>query len=219
MITYQANAQRVTATNGLRVLASMMPHRHLDAVQMAPTWREAHQDVMGWVEANKQDPFAQSLAAQFGRKGELTAGQVAAVRRTLESGAESAGQRAVEVDASKISAALAKAEASGLDKIVLRLGGFKFRPAAKYPGTVYVTQSSGDDGGVYLGKIRGGKLFPVEACTDEMRAEVAGLAVDPESSAAAYGRQTGHCACCGQKLTDPASVERGIGPICAERFF
>ena len=31
------------------------------------------------------------------------------------------------------------------------------------------------------------------------------------------GRAIGRCIVCGAKLTDPESVERGIGPICAKR--
>jgi hypothetical protein len=34
----------------------------------------------------------------------------------------------------------------------------------------------------------------------------------------AYGRATGSCSCCGRELTDPVSIEAGIGPICAGRF-
>lgn len=33
-----------------------------------------------------------------------------------------------------------------------------------------------------------------------------------------YGHLTNNCGCCGRKLTDPVSVERGIGPICEKRF-
>jgi hypothetical protein len=36
--------------------------------------------------------------------------------------------------------------------------------------------------------------------------------------AAAYGRATGRCACCGRELTDPASVARGVGPVCESRL-
>lgn len=34
-----------------------------------------------------------------------------------------------------------------------------------------------------------------------------------------YGLQTGVCVCCGRTLTDPESVERGIGPICLTKYF
>lgn len=33
--------------------------------------------------------------------------------------------------------------------------------------------------------------------------------------AAAYGRRTGRCMCCGRTLTNPESIAAGIGPICA----
>jgi hypothetical protein len=35
--------------------------------------------------------------------------------------------------------------------------------------------------------------------------------------AAEFGHLHGLCAICGRTLTDPASVERGIGPVCATR--
>jgi len=37
--------------------------------------------------------------------------------------------------------------------------------------------------------------------------------------AKAYGRATGYCACCGRFLSDPVSVEHGIGPICEGRWY
>jgi hypothetical protein len=36
--------------------------------------------------------------------------------------------------------------------------------------------------------------------------------------AAAMGHLHGICVCCGATLTDPESVERGIGPVCAKRL-
>jgi hypothetical protein len=33
-----------------------------------------------------------------------------------------------------------------------------------------------------------------------------------------YGHETGNCSVCGRTLSDPLSVQMGIGPICAERF-
>lgn len=37
--------------------------------------------------------------------------------------------------------------------------------------------------------------------------------------AKAFGHRTGRCGCCGRTLTNPESIELGIGPICAERYF
>lgn len=36
--------------------------------------------------------------------------------------------------------------------------------------------------------------------------------------AEAYGKMFGVCASCGRVLTNPVSIERGIGPICASKF-
>jgi hypothetical protein len=36
--------------------------------------------------------------------------------------------------------------------------------------------------------------------------------------AAKYGKATGRCLVCGRELTNPESIELGIGPICASRF-
>lgn len=36
-------------------------------------------------------------------------------------------------------------------------------------------------------------------------------------SAERFGRELGICPCCGSPLTDPESIARGIGPICAEK--
>lgn len=36
--------------------------------------------------------------------------------------------------------------------------------------------------------------------------------------ASAFGHAFGRCCCCGATLTNPDSIERGIGPICAGRF-
>lgn len=33
-----------------------------------------------------------------------------------------------------------------------------------------------------------------------------------------YGRRTGTCCSCGRRLTNPTSINAGIGPICAEGF-
>lgn len=37
-------------------------------------------------------------------------------------------------------------------------------------------------------------------------------------AAKAYGRKTGRCIICQAELTDPKSVEAGIGPVCAKRI-
>lgn len=48
--------------------------------------------------------------------------------------------------------------------------------------------------------------------------ELERLAANPEQEARLYGKATGVCCCCGAELTNPASIEAGIGPICAEKW-
>jgi hypothetical protein len=42
---------------------------------------------------------------------------------------------------------------------------------------------------------------------------------DPLAAARENGVKTGRCSCCGRPLTDPTSIEFGIGPICRVRGF
>jgi hypothetical protein len=41
---------------------------------------------------------------------------------------------------------------------------------------------------------------------------------NPAHYAGAYGMFSGRCGLCGRKLTDPESVERGIGPDCVQKL-
>lgn len=40
----------------------------------------------------------------------------------------------------------------------------------------------------------------------------------PREAAIRYGKEIGKCAICHRTLTNPDSIERGIGPICADRY-
>jgi hypothetical protein len=44
------------------------------------------------------------------------------------------------------------------------------------------------------------------------------ILADPRAASAAYGRLVGRCGVCGRPLEDPESVERGIRPVCADKF-
>lgn len=44
------------------------------------------------------------------------------------------------------------------------------------------------------------------------------VAADPAQAAMRYGLEIGKCGICGRGLTNDTSRERGIGPICAERW-
>jgi hypothetical protein len=164
--------------------------------------------------------FAFSLDRQLKSKGTLTDNQIAAVARIVaRNAAAPVAAAGVEVGSAGVGAvqvAFATATENGLKRPKLRLGDFvlKMAPATgRNAGAIYVTASD-----AYLGKIADGQFTGSRDCSDEQRAQIVTLCADPIKSAVAYGQQTGICACCGRELTDPDSIERGIGPICASNF-
>lgn len=62
------------------------------------------------------------------------------------------------------------------------------------------------------------KFTPVRACQETTVSALEKIAIDPAEAARLYGKETGSCSCCGRELTDPVSIEAGIGPICAGKW-
>lgn len=168
--------------------------------------------------------FAVSLREAVRKYGHLTEKQHAAATKAMAALAEKKAQAAEAkatapvVDVAVIENTFTTAAQNGLKSPRLRLAGFVFSPAkagSKNAGALYVKHA---DSGTYLGKIAGGKFLKSYECTAEQRDEVVAVASDPQGSAIAYGKVTGCCAICGRGLENQISVERGIGPICAEKF-
>lgn len=83
------------------------------------------------------------------------------------------------------------------------------------PGCLYLKSQFGD----YLGKILPDGTVRTQyaldwTVKDELRAFVS-LGRDYLDE---VGKETGQCAYCGLTLTDPDSVVRGYGPICAKKY-
>lgn len=95
---------------------------------------------------------------------------------------------------------------------------FKRAPdAGRNPGMVYVTLK---DTGAYLGKIDGtGRFSPSRDCVAENVDALRVIGADPLAAARESGKLTGRCSCCGRELSDPISIQNGIGPICEQKFF
>lgn len=106
------------------------------------------------------------------------------------------------------------------DRVLVRLR--RAGDKARTPGVVYL-----DDGSPYdsyskrfYGTVhRDGRFVPAKDCPPEVIALVQKLDQDPEAELRSYGHAVGQCSCCGRKLTDPTSVEFGIGPICRAEWF
>jgi len=78
-----------------------------------------------------------------------------------------------------------------------------------------------DDAEEVIGKIDNG-ILTLWARPGVDMVEVKEMLVEfegnPLQAAMKYGKLAGRCCSCGRGLTDPASIESGIGPICAGKF-
>lgn len=195
----------------------------------AAAWHEANPDLSAWIVSRApRFGFAASMQTAVAQYGHLTDGQVEAVRRLIAKDAERDAAREAEKAAivtaapaigegiKAIEEAFATAAAAGMKKPKLRLAGFTFSPAplnGQNAGAIYVKAA-----GEYAGKIVNSRFVRAFVCEHGTAAEIVAVASAPRESAVAYGRRTGSCACCGRELSDPVSVEAGIGPVCATKF-
>lgn len=92
---------------------------------------------------------------------------------------------------------------------------FSYAPNhGKNPGAVYVKVR-----GAYAGKILNERFMHSVAVPAETLDHIFRLLDNPLAEAQRYGQHTKLCACCGRDLTDDDSIQRGIGPTCARRWF
>ena len=175
----------------------------------------------GLIEALKEltswNSFAASLVEQFNKRGSLSEKQTgAAVAMLMKVKANKANKpEAPSVDLGNVVAMFNKAHEA------IKTPKFRFEDLviSRAPdtganaGALYVKAD-----GQYVGKVKEGKFFGIRFTPEDTLSKLQQIAESPLSSAVAYGRKTGTCACCGRELTVHASIERGIGPICAERF-
>jgi uncharacterized protein DUF6011 len=209
-------------------------------VRTADAWHAAHPAESAWLAARApRSDFARSLQDAVAKYGSLTDNQLAAVQRSIAKDAVRDAERAQEraeraasapaVEITKIADAFAAAKGRGLKFPRLRLGDFVFTLAgerSKRPGSINVAHATrrefdrftGAEKRQYLGNIAEGKFTRGFKCEPTEAAEIAQVCADPEAAAVAYGRRFGQCACCGKELTNHESIERGIGPICAEKY-
>lgn len=195
----------------------------------ATAWVEANPEEYAWMKANPNFEFAASVREALFRNGYLTDGQLAAVRRCIARNKEreAAKQAAIvqqqeaapTCSVSKIEDAFAVAMGNGVKRPKLRLDTFIFSPAPEHgnnAGSIYVVDAATRN---YLGKITNCKFLRVRMnCTEEQEAAIVAAASDPEASAKAYGQRTGNCSVCGKGLTRNDSIDRMMGPICAEKY-
>ena len=191
-------------------------------------WGVEHPAEFAWLNAEAaRFEFAGSMLEALTKYGHLTERQMATVARLTVAAAGRKAARAIEraqaaeaapaLTVPAIEASFTKAKAAGIKFPKLRLDTFVFSPASatsNNAGAVYVKE-----GDTYLGKVLGGRFLKVRDCTEEQAGRIVAAATNPEAAAIAYGKQFGKCSVCARELSDPESVARGIGPICAEKYF
>ena len=175
-----------------------------------------HPAEAAWINANKgANSFAASMADSIANYGHLTPRQLDACTRAAKDAATAAPAPTVETD--RLMDAFDKAQANGLQRPKLRFEGFQVSLApssGRNAGAIYLK-----DGETYLGKIQGARYFASRDASPDQQAAIVATMADPLAEAIAFGRRTGRCCVCGRTLENRESVDRGIGPICAEKAF
>lgn len=181
--------------------------------------------------ADRDSQFCRDLLAKLNQWGSLTPGQIAAVERGIAKREAAKAEAVARAEAAPVADSAgvdrlklafdhaierARAKGRGLRTPKITIGGIVITPAkaaSKNPGALYVK-----DGGQYLGKVAGGRFFAARECQPDQEKRVLAFIADPKAAAEAYGKETGVCCVCNAALTNKVSIERGIGPICAEKM-
>jgi len=210
--------------------AALRDRKAATAAEQANAWLDANPVEAEWLrEPVKGDfTFHADMLAALVKYGELTERQEAAVRNAAAKSAARKLQWAAERAERDAGAAVLSLEKirTGFDSAVrflkrpkLRIADIQFSLApatGRNAGCIYVVRANDD---TYLGKItQDDKFITSRDCTAADSETVARVAADPAAAATAHGHEFGNCSCCGRELTNPESVARGIGPICAERW-
>lgn len=204
----------VSAQSGTITLRQRRPSVPGEIAEMAAAFKAANPDIMAWIEANQNFPFAVKMGEQVATFGDMSERQLIACLKCVRVAKNA--EAAPEISVARIEEAFAAARQNGLRRPKLNLATFTFKPAgsvSRWAGSLFVTEH-----GDYMGRVTAGKFVASGACTDDQQARIIEAAADPEAAAVAFGRRTGTCGCCMRELTDPASIERGIGPVCAASY-
>lgn len=200
-----------------------------DALQVKrDAWVAQHAALTTFIgEATKWSEFAASLLDSILTKGVLSEGQLNAATSMMDkvkakeqekaAAQQEKHQSAPVIELTKINEMFDTVLNKGLKKPILRIGNIKISIAPAHgtnAGHLYV-----QDGSEYAGKITpAGKYLATKSAPEGINEILVTLAADPLGTAIAHGKATGKCACCGRELTDPKSIELGIGPVCIQNW-
>jgi len=163
--------------------------------------------------------FAQDLAAKFNRLSEK---QYAWAHKLAVDNTQP--QKVDNTQPSQFEAlfnAFEAAKAKGAKRLTLRFEGVNVKPNRDLSALWVTSQTEKEEGNYclqpkYLGKVTRSALD--SRLPDNVKEVILQASNDPLTAAIRYGKVSGECSCCGRELTDPQSIEQGIGPICARKF-
>jgi hypothetical protein len=194
----------------------------------ANTFIDNNKTICEWLEANKSwNNFAASLCSQIQMRGTLTENQLTAAKKMMDKTIATKAKRQQErkdatdnaptISLTEITDLLATAKSNGNSKPRLHVADLVISEApitGFNAGCLYVKFN-----GEYAGKITdAGKFMSTSDDKATVESQLLDVAKDPKEAIIKHGRITGQCGCCGRKLTNKASIELGIGPICAENW-
>jgi hypothetical protein len=113
------------------------------------------------------------------------------------------------------------AKSKGAKRLTLRFEGVNIKPNRDLTALWVTSQTEFEQGDYglkpkYLGKVT--RTAIDSKFSDIVRETIMGAANDPLTAAIKYGKVSGSCSCCGRELTVKESIERGIGPVCADKY-
>lgn len=167
--------------------------------------------------------FAQGLARQWGK---LSAPQYAWAHKLALDNVKVAPEVAPvksnqPSQFDELFATFERAKSKGAKRLSLRLQGIIIKPNRDLSALWVTSQTETEMGNYGMKPKYLGKVTPAgcdSRLSDDVKATIMAAASDPLNAAIRYGKLSGSCSCCGRELTDPRSIEAGIGPICATKF-
>ena len=171
--------------------------------------------VLGLLQSQRSS-FAQDLARKF---NSLSEKQYAWAHKIANDVNAAAAADSSQFEA--LFAAFEAAKSKGAKRLTLRLEGVNVKPNRDLSALWVTSQTEKEEGNYgmqpkFLGKVTRTSLD--SRLSDTVKETIMAAANDPLTAAIRYGKLSGECSCCGRTLTDPQSIDRGIGPICAEKF-
>ena len=185
-------------------------------------YKEHSQIINALREITSWNDFAASLVKQFDTKGQLSEKQLFSASAMLTKIEQNKKQREEDKkEQQKNMVSLDVTKKVQFPKV--RVGDLVFSKASessKNAGGIYVFEyrCTNKSEKVYIGIVLGGYYLPYNSPSAETIKLIQEVCKSPLDSAIAYGRRTGNCAVCSRDLTRHDSIDRGIGPICAERL-